>query len=79
MQKKYKMDEDEHRVSCPIHCKASTMNINGHPLLEKKSSECIIIQAQDNEEAVNLPEVLTFSPDYERIKYAIDGIKNLRI
>ena len=50
------------------------MSINDHPLLKKKSSECIIIQAQDNEEAVNLPEALIFSPDYERIKYDIDSI-----
>ena len=73
---KFKMEEEEYRTCCPIHCKASTMDFSDHPLLEKMSG----IQVEEHEEVEGPTEVVNpsiFLPDYERIKYAFDGISSL--
>ena len=78
---KYKLEEEEHRTSCPIHCKARTMKPADHPLLEKIDDAEDEVQVEEGEEPPpeQIPKDSTFLPDYERIKYAIDGIGSLYV
>ena len=74
---KYKMHENEHRSSCPIHCKAHTICPSDHPLLEKVENSVEIICHEEEETLEQIPTFPIFTPDYERIKYAIDSIKSV--
>ena len=55
------------------------MKINDHPLLEKNETgeEQTNGEVEQEQDDVNASRFSTFLPDYERIKYAIDGISKI--
>ena len=73
---KYKLEEDEFRVSCPIHCKARSIDPDKHPLLlESVEAVKITDSPPPRGEMMEITRQFpTFTPDYERMKYLFDGL-----